>query len=119
MREQRFSVSFAVHLTWQQKSGAIQRVTGRCVDLSPEGMQIEIRDRLETGVTVLVASDDFGRMGQALVRYCRRDKMRYFAGLRFGTVFKLGDPVRQKILTRVIAPADPDANGPAGPDISL
>jgi hypothetical protein len=104
MREPRFSVSFAVHLAWQEKSGATQRITGRCVDLSSEGMQIEIRDRLNPGMTVLVASDEFGRMGHTSVKYCRRDKMQYRAGLRFGTAFQLGDPARQRILDRVLIP---------------
>ena len=46
----------SVHLAWQEKSGAPQRITGRCVDLSSEGMQIEIRDRLNTGTDRLVAA---------------------------------------------------------------
>jgi hypothetical protein len=111
MREPRFPVSFSVHLTWQEKSGTMQRATGRCVDLSPEGIKIEIRDRLETGATVLVESDEFGRMGHALVRYCRRDRMQYMAGLRFGSPYPLGDPARQKTLQRVLKPdSDPGAN---------
>ena len=80
----------------------LQRVTGRCVDLSPEGMKIEVRVRLEPGTAVVVSCNEFGRMGHTLVKYCRRDKMHYMAGLRFGTAFPLSSPGRLKILEGVL-----------------
>jgi hypothetical protein len=121
MREQRFSVDFAVRLQWQPKRGGVQRATGRCLDLSPEGMRVELRDALETGGQVLAESDEFGRMGHAMVRYCRRENMRYMAGLRFSTPFALGGPARQTILDRVLASGpdpgpDPDPESDPEPD---
>jgi hypothetical protein len=107
MREPRFAVSFSVQLNWQEKSGALQRVSARCVDLSSEGMKVEVRDRLAPGTTVLVASNEFGRMGNTLVRYCRRDKMHFMAGLRFGTAFSLSSPGRQKTLESILHKAEP------------
>ena len=109
MRDERFPVSFSVYLTWQDRAGLSRRVSARCLDLSPEGIRIEARDRLDTGTTLLVSSNEFGRMGLATVRYCRRDGMRFLVGLRFGATFGLGDPARRKILARIIKPDPPPA----------
>jgi|SRR5580704_9023766 hypothetical protein len=109
MKEERYSVSFSVFLMWEPKKGTVRRMTGRCVDLSPEGMKIEARDRLDKDTVVMVTSDEFGRMGHATVRYCQRDRMLCVVGLKFGTAFGLGDPARRKILESVIRPDTPDA----------
>jgi hypothetical protein len=114
MREKRYPVNFAVHLTWQENQGATRRVAGRCLDLSAEGMRIELRDHLAAGATVLLESSEFGRMGHALVRYCRREKMQYRAGLRFVTAFQLSEPARQRVLDSVLIAVKPGANKPAG-----
>jgi hypothetical protein len=107
MREERYSVSFAVHLMWEESAGVLRRMVGRCLDLSPSGMKIEMRDLLKKDTPVLVMSEEFGRMGHASVRFCQRDRMRCLIGLKFGTAFALGDPARQKILEKVHAPQDP------------
>ena len=109
MREARFSVNFAVSIMWQTKSGLVRRITGRCVDLSPDGIGVEATDRLDKDVMVLVTSHEFGRMGMANVRYCQRYAMKCVIGMRFGAPFGLGDPARKKILERVIASTPPDA----------
>jgi len=100
MPEERYSVSFSVALGWADKSGLVRRTNGRCLDLSPEGMKIETRDRLDTGTVVTVQSGEFGRMGHATVRHVNREKMQCLVGLKFGAAFGLGDPARQKILER-------------------
>lgn len=102
MREERYPVSFSVCLMWQEKSGAVRRVNGRCVDLSPEGMKVEMRDRVEAGTSVLVSSREFGRMGHATVRHSTRDRMRCLVGVSFGSAFGLSDPARRKILGSVL-----------------
>ena len=112
MREERHPVSFAVSLMWQEKSGAMRRVGGRCLNLSPEGMRMDTRDRVDAGTVVVVLSDEFGRMGHATVRHCRRDGMKYAIGLKFSSAFALSDPVRRKILARVLKP-DRAAGTPA------
>jgi hypothetical protein len=109
MREGRFQVSFSVTLTWQEKTGGVSRLNGRCVDLSPEGISVELKDRLDVGTPVQVESREFGRMGHATVRFCRRDRMRFLLGLRFSAPFGVSDPARRKILERVLLPSDPSA----------
>ena len=109
MREERFQVSFSVSGMWQEKAGAIRRLTGRCVDLSTEGIAVEAKDRISLGAAAQVESKEFGRMGHATVRFCRRDQMHYLIGFRFSAPFGVGDPARRKVLERVMLPADPQA----------
>lgn len=100
--ENRYPVDFQVFLSWQMKNGGIQRVPGRCVNLSPSGAKLEVRDRLEPRSTILLHSEEFGRMGTASIRYCNRRAMKYEVGLEFSSVFGLSDPVRRKILDSVL-----------------
>jgi hypothetical protein len=100
--EERYDVDFPVLLSWQTANGLLHRVTGRCVDLSPSGAKLKTIDRLETGTGVLVHSEQFGRMGMANIRYCVRQGMKYEVGLQFSAAFGLSDPVRKKILERVL-----------------
>lgn len=80
----------------------IRRAAARCVDLSASGARVETREALEIRTIVLVTSDQFGRMGNATVRYCRREGMKYIAGLQFSTAFGLSDPVRKAMLDQVL-----------------
>jgi len=102
--EHRHPVDFPVFLTFQDKSGAIQRVTARCVDLSPSGALLETRDKLTVRENVLVHSEKFGRMGLASIRHCTRVGMKYSVGMQFSATLRLSDPVRQKILGGVKQP---------------
>jgi hypothetical protein len=108
--EERYHVDFQVFLSWQDSKGDVHRVSGRCLDLSPAGLRIETRDTFATGQLVLVQCEQFGRMGNASVRYCRRGPMQYSVGLQFSIVFGLGDPVRRRILEKVLSNANPSSN---------
>ena len=101
--EERYSVDFPVFVSWQDKSGVIRHASGRCVDLSASGAKLEVMDKLELRGIVLVHSEAFGRMGNATIRYCVRETMKYSVGLQFSMAFGLGDPVRRKILNGVLS----------------
>lgn len=102
MREERFKVSFSVSVLWQEKPGEIRRLVGHCLDLSSEGIGVEAKDRVSPGAMVQVESKEFGRMGHATVKFCRRDQMRYLIGLSFSVPFGMSDAARRKILERII-----------------
>ena len=106
-RQQRYKVDFIVHIAWQDAKGLTRRTTGRCVDLSAAGVQVETKDVFIARSMVLLTSDSFGRLGNAVVRYCRRAGMKYQVGLSFTSLLQLSDPVRQKLLQQAIA-KDPD-----------
>ena len=82
------------------------------MDFSSDGIGVEAKDRVSLHTAVQVESKEFGRMGHATVRFCRRDKMRYQIGCRFTAPFQTSDPARRKILERVSLPPD------AGPEDS-
>lgn len=105
--EDRHKVDFPVFLSFQGAGGAIQRVTARCVDLSPSGARLETKDRLAIRENVLVHSEKFGRMGLASIRYCVREGMKYSVGMQFSAILKLSDPVRKKILDGVLSESSP------------
>ena len=100
--EERFHVDFQIFLSWQEKSGAVRRAMGRCVDLSASGAKLETLDKMDARSMVLVHSEQFGRMGNATIRYCLREGMKYSVGLQFSAAFGLGDPVRRKMLNGVL-----------------
>lgn len=111
--EPRFRVDFPTYLNWQDKKGTIRRAGARCVDLSASGARVETRDPLDLRSMVLVTSDQFGRMGNATVRYCRREGMKYIVGLQFSTAFGLSDPVRKAALDKVLLKPNKTENAPA------
>jgi len=98
--EERYPVDFQVFLSWQA-NGVTRRVAGRCVDLSPSGARLETRDKLEARTTVLVHSEQFGRMGLASIRHCTRLGMKYDVGLQFHTAFGMSSPMRRQALEQV------------------
>jgi hypothetical protein len=98
--EERYPVDFQVFLTWQT-NGVTRRVVGRCVDLSSSGARLETKDKLETRSTVLVHSEQFGRMGLANIRHCTRLGMKYDVGLQFETAFGMSSPTRRQALEHV------------------
>jgi hypothetical protein len=100
----RFDVCFPVQLSWQA-GATVRRITARCLALSPSAMNLETQDRIEQGMTVLVHSHEFGRMGLAAVGCCNRHALKYEVELRFGSPLHLGDPARQTILEELIRKA--------------
>jgi len=99
--EQRYHVDFQVILNWQSPKG-IRQSPARCTNLSPSGAKVETLDAFTAHAAVVVTSEHFGRMGHAIVRYCRRTGMKYDVGLQFTESFQLADPSRQAILARVL-----------------
>src|SRR5665213_1609393 len=101
--EERYRVSFQVFPGWQDPAtGGVRRISARCTDLSASGARVETTDRFSPQSLVLVSSEQFGRMGNATVRYCRREGMRFAVGLQFTSVFGLSDPARRSILEKVL-----------------
>jgi hypothetical protein len=99
--EQRYHVDFQVILNWQDLKG-VRQVPARCTNLSASGAQIETLEAFPARAVVVVTSEHFGRMGNAVVRYCRRTGMKYDVGLQFTESFRLAEPSRQLILEQVL-----------------
>jgi hypothetical protein len=100
--ETRYSVDFPVFLTWQDRLGAVRRLPARCSNLSASGAHVETTDPFAPYTQVLVSSENFGRLGHASIRYCRRQGMRYRIGLQFTSALVLSDAMRKKMLAQAI-----------------
>ncbi len=98
--EPRFRVDFSVYLTWQDKGGLVRRSSAKCRNLSASGALIETDYPLQPQSGVMVHSDSFGRMGHAVVRYCRRQTMKYNVGLMFSADLALSDSMRKEIFEK-------------------
>ena len=99
--EQRHRVEFPVFISYQGANGAAHRVAGSCVNISASGANLETRDALPERLNVMLQSAQFGRLGMASVRFCRRAGMKYVVGVQFASVLKLSDPERRKILESI------------------
>ena len=72
----------AVQLTWRDSAGVLHTSRGECVDISQEGLRVELRERIElrTLVQVKVLSSP---LRTATVRYCSPQKEKFILGLEF------------------------------------
>ena len=104
-RAERHPVEFTVRLQWQDQRRQMQQVSARCTDLSASGLKLEMQVPVEVRTMVLVSCEQFGRMGLATVRYCRREGMKYSVGLQFSVQLALSDRSRQEMLGKVVAAA--------------
>lgn len=100
----RFDVDFPVQLSWQAGQ-TVRRIAARCLALSASTVKLETQDRVDQGMTVLVHSHEFGRMGLASVGCCNRNALKFEVELRFGSPLHLGDPARQRIVEELIRKA--------------
>lgn len=101
--ESRYRVDFQMMLHWQEPGG-VRQASARCSDLSASGAQLITLVPFTVQSTVVVTAEQFGRMGHAVVRYCRRVGMKYEVGLQFTESLRLSDPSRQAILQKVLKP---------------
>jgi hypothetical protein len=105
--EPRHIASFPVRISLAGRNGATMQISGRCTDFSASGMRVEVRDHLEVRSTVMVSSPDLGRLGHGVVRYCRREAMKYVVGLHFFVQIKLAGHARSRLLSDLRGATDP------------
>lgn len=74
-------------LSWQQEEGVGETLFARAetLDVSSGGMKIELRAPVPVRVAVLLRCEPLSLNSSAIVRYCRRDGLKYIAGLEFRT----------------------------------
>jgi hypothetical protein len=78
-------------LSWADDSGNPSMAWGRCCDLSPDGMRVEVSDKLPVRAYVNFRSEDGKITGSGSVRYCVRTKMKNIVGLEFTGSTRLMD----------------------------
>jgi hypothetical protein len=90
-RHERIPCTLPVRLSWND-NGTDRYVRGKCRDISPDGLRVEITDTIPTGSQVSLRVEKPDVAGSARIRYFRRGPMRNVIGL------ELSQKVQQQLL---------------------
>lgn len=82
-RTHREAVNFQGSLFWQDASAQVRSAASHIVDLSPAGVQLECRERIEIGQVVYLETSYFGAPAELTVRYCLAGKSAFRIGAEF------------------------------------
>ena len=96
--EPRHSADFQIRIAFQDRTGITRQISGQCTDLSSFGAQVETKEPLDLRMNVMLSSKEYGRMGHASIRYCRRTGMKYVVGLQFSVQLRLAGSARGEML---------------------
>jgi PilZ domain-containing protein len=82
-RHRRYTVKGGIlDVSWLDDTGTMRTVRGRVLDVSENGIAIELPKPMTPGLVVL-ESDEFKMRGRGAVRHCRRKGDMYIVGFRF------------------------------------
>lgn len=82
-RHPRFARPGKVRVNWRDPSGFSHQVNGKCLDISRQGVRLELEKQIAPATMVNVQSPDFRIAGVAMVRHCARKGLGWVAGLQF------------------------------------
>ena len=82
-RELRDSVAVPIEISWEDLGGVTQRSQGRCLDLSANGLRVELKDPLQVPTRLKFRVLETDIRGVAVVRHCRRKGSKYVVGAQF------------------------------------
>ncbi len=82
-RESRDSVAIPIVISWEDMDGLTQHSQGRCLDLSPGGLRVELKDPLHAPTRIKFRVLETGATGVAVVRHCQRRRSKYVVGAQF------------------------------------
>jgi phospholipase/lecithinase/hemolysin len=80
-RHRRISYIAPVRISWEER-GLASFAIAKCVDLSEEGMSIEVTQAVRPGTMIQVAAEHFKFTGSASVRRMERRGAKYLLGLQ-------------------------------------
>lgn len=95
-----------VQVSWKDTRGLVQKVRAKCMDLSAEGARLltDVPIAARTGVTL--TSAEFGNLGNAKVRHCVREGLKYSLGVEFTSSLPLSGQGRKRCLEEIQPPAE-------------
>jgi hypothetical protein len=88
----------AVLVSWQTSTGEMKTIQGKCVDISDQGARIECEAPIDLRTTVYLRAAGYGVMGNASVRFCRRDGTKHIVGLLFSSVASQAEQGRKNLI---------------------
>jgi hypothetical protein len=97
-REERYPFTCALEISWQRATGETCTIRATCREVSQHGARVECSEPLEVRSIVFLNTMKYGLMGNATVRYCRRQGMKYVVGLEFTFAVALAEEGRKRAL---------------------
>jgi len=83
-RSARHAAHGNLHVLWADEFGH-ERISGaQLMNVSPDGIQLQLTDRLPVRADVCCNAPNLGIAGRGSVRYCNPSKGKYLVGLEFG-----------------------------------
>ena len=87
-RQVRVEFSDPIRLCWEETSQGPRFGIGRCMNLSRNGLGIELNSPIPMRTAVSFRCERSGLSATATVRYCERRGARYLIGLESSTVLE-------------------------------
>jgi PilZ domain len=97
-REERFPLTCVLQISWQRANGETCTTRATCSEVSLHGARVECSESLVARSSVYLSAPSYGLMGNATVRYCRRQGMKYAVGLEFTWAAALAEEGRKRVL---------------------
>lgn len=104
-RNERAPYSGAIEVSWAQPNGDPGFARGRCLDLSKDGLRLELPVTLPVRTVVTLRFDRIQLSGSASVRYQRRAGAKFVLGLELSQHLKQLVAKNFEILQPLSAPA--------------
>lgn len=82
-RHQRQPTSGRITLSWTDARGINCVARGECLNISPTGISVELREMLAARTYVSLQCPPHGIRGSGSVRYCFRTKLNWTVGIEF------------------------------------
>jgi len=96
-REERYPLVCALLISWQRASGESCTTRATCREVSLHGALVECGEPLTARSNVYLSAPSYGLMGNATVRYCRRQAMKFAVGLEFTWAAVLAEEGRKRM----------------------
>jgi hypothetical protein len=97
-RHPRRSFQGVLRVVWKDPQGLAKSLPAQCLDLSAEGARLETDVPVPARASIALLSARYGALGNASVRYCTRDGLKYSVGVEFTTPLSLAGPGRKRCL---------------------
>lgn len=80
-RHQRIPYLGAIRISWENERGLTSHAKAKCLDISEEGLRIEVAEPIPIRSTVLLRADQINLGGSASVRHVTWRGCKYILGL--------------------------------------
>jgi|SRR5579863_6614398 len=87
-----------IRLKWDDARGNARFVQGKCIDVSENGLRVEVPTRIEPGTRIFLNAERIKLSGAAAVKHVERSGARYILGL------ELSEKAQEKTLAALAEP---------------